>query len=535
MTTLVSTAYADDITMSLDQRDYYFKTGGEALVPLKINNSHPTDIVGILKYTVSQESRQSGVFFSTANSMSNTLIAPKGEKTVQLNFGTSSTPATFKVTLKYLFTTKENREVDLGEIKIHFVSDDSKMNNKKNPLAAGSQKAAMPGPGGGGGADPFNRFNRMEKEMDEMMKKQREEMNRMMKRFPMAPRMPRTPNYRPMPSSPGSTGKKLPNSQIPQDSQALKRQIQKQLQQKNEMKKEFQNKIAQNDDFLKKHNQLKQKGYQLDKEKYNPKSKDTGSFNLKYKNQEGKTANIKGKMEQGQMKSLQSMTSEEKEQLQQKIQNNNKFKSLTKKLKKQGYKQGRTTFKKDGDKIIAKTEFKDKNSKKAEIKTQIEKGNVTGVKLEKEPEKEDERKPSYWTLLTIAILAILGYAAYKHLYKKPPQLVLKSKPVEKKLGFAEEARKLLGEAKKSYEEKQYKEAYAKVNRAMRLYLIYKNGLEKEQTNDELIRRLKQQRMPVSDVKECFDTCALVEFAKYEANDGDFSRIMKIAEERIGVN
>ncbi len=52
------------------------------------------------------------------------------------------------------------------------------------------------------------------------------------------------------------------------------------------------------------------------------------------------------------------------------------------------------------------------------------------------------------------------------------------------------------------------------------------------TNDEIIKQLKKTGHTNGGVKECFDLCSLVEFAKYQANREDFDKIMEIAEKTI---
>ncbi|MGA9940901.1 MAG: hypothetical protein WBP88_02775, partial [Nitrososphaeraceae archaeon] len=47
------TVYAQDILLSTNQTDYYFKTGENAIIPIEINNTYGKQISGILQYTIS--------------------------------------------------------------------------------------------------------------------------------------------------------------------------------------------------------------------------------------------------------------------------------------------------------------------------------------------------------------------------------------------------------------------------------------------------------------------------------------------------
>ncbi len=51
-----------------------------------------------------------------------------------------------------------------------------------------------------------------------------------------------------------------------------------------------------------------------------------------------------------------------------------------------------------------------------------------------------------------------------------------------------------------------------------------NPESKELTNNEVIRVLRTRNYPYTEIEHCFDLCRLVEFARYEANDADFSSI-----------
>jgi len=45
--------------------------------------------------------------------------------------------------------------------------------------------------------------------------------------------------------------------------------------------------------------------------------------------------------------------------------------------------------------------------------------------------------------------------------------------------------------------------------------------------------LKDKNSDVKNIRECFDLCSLVEFAKYQANKNDFENIVKIVKKNIG--
>ncbi len=51
-------AFAANIVMSVDQSTYYFKTGENAIIPMKLDNNYGKPITGDLQYSVTQQITQ---------------------------------------------------------------------------------------------------------------------------------------------------------------------------------------------------------------------------------------------------------------------------------------------------------------------------------------------------------------------------------------------------------------------------------------------------------------------------------------------
>ncbi|MBR9703767.1 hypothetical protein GOV12_00005, partial [Candidatus Pacearchaeota archaeon] len=150
--------------------------------------------------------------------------------------------------------------------------------------------------------------------------------------------------------------------------------------------------------------------------------------------------------------------------------------------------------------------------------------------------EEGNSKYYFWLLIIgiIIILVIIIYLIYYKYYKKNKKAFDDIKDVnsEKPFDYKFESRKLLKESKKLFNLKKHKDAYEKAGQAIRLFLSHKYHLKIETTNDDIIRYLKLQNMDITKIKECFDLCCLVEFAKYKANIKDFNMILKIGEDII---
>lgn len=495
-----------DITFSLNQKEYYFKTGENAVIPLEIDNSYGKQINGMLSYTYTQEINQGGMHMSSSNTQSTSFSINEGKNTENLNFGTSNNPSTISVSLKFSYNEKETRIVNLDEIKIHFVSDENQKQNQENKQTSYSEKYSVPQQ-----SQKQDPFSQMQKEIDEMMGRNSQQNQQ-------------------------TTQQKMQNNQLSQDSSALKEQMQKQLQEQEQLKQEFQKKLSENKDFQEEHQNLLQQGYNLTSGNLNPSSDDSGEFDLKYQKQNGEIAQLKGKMENGQMKNLQKLTTEDKNQLIKKLQENKDFQELNKKLQENKFEQENTEFSLEHNKTNIKVNYKNPQNQTQTISAEVINGTIQNVKVEDLKEDSDAPRSYFWLWLFILLILLIisGYFIYKKYYKKIKKEISEVLPIqkEKQFNYKKEARKLLNKAEDLFNKKEFKDAYEKAGQAIRLYLSYENNLKKEVTNDELIRHLKNKNKEIKKIKECFDLCSLVEFAKYKANKKDFDKIVNLGEEII---
>lgn len=491
---------SEDITFSVNQKEYYFKVGENAIIPLEIDNTYGKQINGMLSYTYTQEINQGGMHMSTSNTQSTSFSVKEGKNTENLNFGTSENPSTLSVSLKFSYTEKESRIVNLDEIKIHFVSDENQKQNQENRQSSSSEKYSSPQQ-----SQQQDYFSQMQKEIDEMMGRNQQQNQQ-------------------------TTQQKMQNNQIGQDSSALKKQMQRQLQEQEQLKKDFQKQLSENKEFQQEHQKLLQQGYNLISGNINPTSNNTGDFELNYQKENGETAELKGEMENGEIKNMQKLTEEDKNQLIKKLQENKDFQKLNDKLKEKGFEQKNTEFSLEENKTKINVNYKNPQNQTTSISAEIINGTIQNVKVENM--NEEDYSKSYlwlWILFIIIALLIAGYYFYKKYYKKIKKEIKEVMPnikVEKPFDYKNEARRLLNKAKDLFEKEEYKDAYEKAGQALRLYLSYEYGLKKEVTNDKIIRYMKDKNKDIKSIKECFDLCSLVEFAKYNPNKNDFDKIIK---------
>jgi len=245
---------ADDLTLTVNQTEYFFKTGENAIISLESNNEYEKKIDGLLSYTITQSINQANFQYSSTNTKSSSFTFDKGITQTLLNFGTSDTPMILDVNFKFSFKKDESRVVNLNNIKIHFVEDGAQKNNQENQKSSSSQKESQ-------SSNPQNQ------------------------------------------KQPSNTEQKLQNNQLTQDSSALKKEIQKQQKTQEEFKKE----LSKNQDFQKENQDLLDKGYNPSRENLNPINNTSGDFEISYEKNNGEKATLKGNMKNKELKNLLSV------------------------------------------------------------------------------------------------------------------------------------------------------------------------------------------------------------------------------------
>ncbi|MBD3204433.1 hypothetical protein GF327_09150 [Candidatus Woesearchaeota archaeon] len=494
---LVPSAFCKDITMTLDQKEYYFLTGEDALLTIHTNNTYDKAINGMLSYTITQEINQGNFHYSSTNTKSSSFNIISGENDVKLNFGTSENPMTLTVDMDYSFTEQEQKQVILENIMIHFVDDESQKQNQQNQVSEKSQSAQQ---------HPSQQQNSQQQTTQEKMQEMLDEMFNQNQQQ-------NTPQDR------------LQNSQMSQDSNALKKQIQEQLQQEQKLQKEFQKNLGENNEFQKEHQELLNKGYNLTGGNIDPETNNTGDFELEYQNKDGKKASLQGRLENGELERLDKDSQESRQNMLEKLKENEKFQKYDEQLKNQGFNRTGTKFSNEKNSTEIKLNYKNELNRTAEITAEIKNNTFKKVNL------EIEKNRSYWWLILFAI-PLIGFLIYKKLHKKPVEKKIGKKKPAKPFDHKKEAKMLLAKAGELFSKKKYKDAYGTAAQAIRLYLAYENRLNKELANDDIIMYLRNNKKPYKNIKKCFDLCSLVEFAKYKANKKDFDKIMNLGKKII---
>ncbi|MFQ5782470.1 MAG: hypothetical protein ACE5GR_05390 [Nitrosopumilus sp.] len=488
--------FAEDLVMSVEQTEYYFLVGENAVIPLEIENNYGHQISGILQYTISQQIIQRNTQFSSSNTQSSTFTIDEGNHNGSLNFGTSNSPTTLTVNLNFNYNDGNDMHVSFDPIIIHFVSDESQKNNVQNKMQSSSQQ------GSSNQNTPSQSQQSLQQKLDELM------------------------NQSPLMQDPQQ---RLQNNQLAQDSNALKQEIQEQLQEENQLKKEFESQLASNEDFQKTHQQLLEQGYNVTNGNLDPSSASTGNFELNYENEQGKWAKIQGNMINGTLTEIQKQTQEEREYLLSILRADPTFQEYDHQLTQNGFVEQDLEFLFEKNMTTISLTYQDQEIQIATIAAYFENDNLVKVHLEKPPEDFSYLYPLL-AFIPIGIIAHVLYKKLKTTKKTLPKPIAKIKP--KKFDHVLASSNLIKEAKDDFKEQQFKDAYSKVSQAIRLFLSYELNLNKEITNEELLPHLNNLEIPVDEIKDCFKLSSLVEFAKHQENEDDFNHIVDVAEKII---
>jgi hypothetical protein len=490
-------AFADDLVIYVDQSEYYFKVGEDAVIPLEIENNYGHQISGMLQYTIIQQIMQANTQFSSSNTQASTFAINDGNQTGSLNFGTSNSPATLTVNLNFIYNDGNQINVSLDPITIYFVSDESQKNNVQNRMQSSSQQ------GSSAQNNISNQQQSIQQKLDELMNQQ----------SPLS----QDPQQR------------LQNNQLSQDSNALKKEMQQQLQEENSLKKEFEKQLASNEDFQKSHQELLQQGYNVTSGNLNPSSTSTGDFEVNYENEQGKWAKIQGSMVNGTLTDIQKQTQEERDELLSKLRADPTFQEYENQLVQDKFVEKNVEFNFDKNMTSISLEYQNDELQTAKISADFQNGELVKIQLEK-PNKDY----SYlYPLLTLLPVGVIAYFLYKKLIIKKKTL---QKPVilkeSKKFDYVSVSDNLIKEAQENFNKKQYKDAYGKVSQAIRLFLSYELKLNKEITNEDLLSNINDTIYPISEIRNCFELSSLVEFAKLEKNKEDFNKMIDVAKNLI---
>jgi len=513
--------YAQDILLSTNQTDYYFKTGENAIIPIEINNTYGKQISGILQYTISQLINQGNIQLSNYNTEKKSLSINEENNKISLDVGKSDTTANFTVNLGFNYNENGNRIVPLGPIIIHFVSDEPQKNtHQQNKMQSSSQPSTQ--------SNQQDIFSQQQQQMEQglnelfgnqsdLFSQQQQQMEQKLNEL-LGNQQSQSQNQQ----------QQLQNNQLAQDSNALKQQLDRQVQKQEQIKKEFEQKLFSNNEFLNRHQNLLKNGYNINASNLNAKSNDTGSFDIKYNNTTGKWATLQGNMKNGTMTNINEQSQDKQEKLLEKLKQNKSYQQFNSKLLAEGFSQNDIAFDANGNVTNVILKYEDPKQANATITANFVNDEIRQVTLE-----DKNSNPLNLMLLIIIAVTVVSalciYFAIKKFKNKKSFTIIDTQlnPKLKSFDHVIESKKLIDEAIQYHDKGHYKEAFGSAGKSIRLFLSHDAGIKREITSEELIRLIPKDNYPINDIRECLKVTDLVEFAKLKATDYDFKKIISL--------
>ncbi len=333
------------------------------------------------------------------------------------------------------------------------------------------------------------------------------------------------------------------NNQLPQNVNALKQEMQKQLQNQQVLKNQFLKNLALQEQFQNLHSKLLSQGFNISNAKLDVKTNTTGSFELIYKNSKtGETAIVKGELLNNSL-NLNYLTPKREEELMNLLSKNPEFQSIKNQLLSQGFNASKPVFNLTSQGVKVYMPFHKQGLNKTLIAEVV---NNSVQKVWVETTHSNVRNNKKWLLTGLLVLAvvsciILGWKLVNKIAEKlgkklsrrhDNQVIGEEQKLGTFLDYKKQARAMLVKAKELFNEGKVKDAYELVSQAIRFYYANKFQLNQELTNTELVQVLKSKRVKpsvVKLVKECLHVCALVEFAKLETRSKEFESVISKAE------
>jgi hypothetical protein len=343
-----------------------------------------------------------------------------------------------------------------------------------------------------------------------------------------------------------SQQQRMQNYQQPQDSQSLKEEIQKGIQEKQELENKFKENMFNDPKFQDLDQKLKEQGFSLEDLNFNSVDSNNGRFNLNYKNNDkNESAQISGDLENQEISKIQSLDSKKEDKLYNKLKENSNYKKYKKQLEKQGYKKQNleANIDLDQNKIILKENYINNNEQKVNIHSEFKDNTLKKVVLN----KDEKNKNCIYNYLIVVLLIMLVFCIYRYIKRKN----LKNKTIiindnkviiQSKFDYIKEVKKIIKDAEVLITENKLKGGYQKISYAIRLYLSYKYGFNKELTISKVKNIInttniknKLSKKEIIFINNLLERCLVVEFAKSDCQKKEIKSLVKETKDLLNIN
>ena len=535
-------AHAQNVTFSTAQEEYYFAPGERPAIPLDLSNGHGRPVSGMLSFTVAQDGGQGGVQARTINAGSQRFEVREGNNTIMIDLGAVAPPARLEVDLSFTYNDGfDPWTVEIGPIVAHVVGDPSEARNEPSPMSAqaragagGQQGQQAPQAQGGQGGQQQGGQGGQQGQQGQGGQQQGGQGGQQGQQAPTPP----------------DPLDRLQNNQMAQDSGALRRQIQEQLQDEADRQNRFAEALSADPSFAEQHRRMIDDGYEVAGGSLDPSpdSEDSGEFEIQYQSPERGAASIRGAMDGGEVGEMSVASEYAEQRMLDALRADPRFAEVSAELEAAGYSQSGAQFSSDGSASEAVLEYEraaegggedpgaaegqataaEPEPDRARVRAEFNGTDVAAVSLEYGGD-EEEFDPA-GAVLAAAVaggiaaavyLALRGQGAEPAAPPPAPAARIRRHPEP-----ADEARHLMGEARRLHAAGDEKGAFARAGRAVRVLASAGLGIDREVTNAEAAAALAAAGRGAAgaDIGACLGVADLVEFARMAPGEGDFARV-----------
>ena len=284
-----------------------------------------------------------------------------------------------------------------------------------------------------------------------------------------------------------SIQKRQMSNQQSVNSNALKKQMEREMREREETKKKFEKNLAGNSRIKKELSRMASQHYNMTSKSIKAVNSTSGEFSFSFDNGTS-SVKINGRMMNNRVASLNKSVESEalKSELMNKAMHNPVFKRYEKKMQTRGLKQAEPMYSSNGNMSMLKIPFKNPlTNETANISVNFKNMNITSVHLE----EEGRRSMLLPLLLLLSALIIVSYVIYKKLRRKEDN---KEEPEEKKI----EKRDLFKEAERLIEKSSSlrgKEFAVVISEALRLLVCFLLDIDKEKDTTQLAYLIERLR------------------------------------------
>lgn len=503
---LVPAALAAGITITSDKTDYYFALGDTAAVSLPVSNTYGHDIDGTLRFTTVELLQNTGSTLTSTKNRVYTKTIPSGNSFINISAGTSNVPESIKIQVAYQYSDPQATQVTLPDITVHFVQDPSQYAQSEGSAQTSTSGAAS------------SSFGSSSVQIVQQSVSVQQQAGR--------------------DASQGQSGQSassaLQNSQLSQDTSALKEQLQREAAEKEQAKNEFA-KALDADPLVRQVNEtLTADGYSRQSVDENPTSGSDGTFAMTYQNAAGEQVNLQGTMSQGVVPSVLEQSAAEVN-VTAPLAANATYQSFEQGLAGQSFQRNATLMNVTLSGATVNLTYLSAKGTPAYVNATVENGNVTQVSLEIPP-----GETGYLLIGLIAAIAVIAavcaWLVWRRIKaKKPvaPQAARQTLPAPVPVDYRKEALRLLAEAEAAYRRQEFSSAYGLAGRAARIFLSYDHGDRRELTNAEIVTVLAASgRTGSRAVGTLLERTSDVEFARGLPNAEEFAAMVRQVKEMI---